>query len=376
MLEKLFETCRTGSDRTRWQAFERFQREQGEVLRRNCLFLALREHFAARDPDRADWHAWPEPYRDPASPDVRRFAETNRDRLEFFAWLQWIADDQLGAAAATARERGMAVGLYRDLAVGADRAGAETWVNDAAVVSGAQVGAPPDIFNPAGQDWGLPPFHPRALREEAYRSFVELVRANMRHAGGLRIDHVMGLAAPLLGAAGTETVGRRLCRNIRSTIWSGFSPSKASGTAASSSARISARCRKASASAWRRRTSSPTACCSSSRTSRPASSMPPQSYPSLALAVVGSHDLPTLRGWWEGRDLDIKERLGLFPGAGEARRQRETRERDKRQLVTALRRRGPARRRTANRISGRWPAPRISIWRGPRARWRWRRSTI
>jgi 4-alpha-glucanotransferase len=87
----------------------------------------------------------------------------------------------------------MAVGLYRDLAVGADRAGAETWADAAAVVSGAQVGAPPDIHNPAGQDWGLPPFHPRALREEGYRSFIELVRANIRHAGGLRIDHVMGL---------------------------------------------------------------------------------------------------------------------------------------------------------------------------------------
>ena len=211
VLEKLFETCRTGSDRTRWQAFERFQHEHSEVLRRNCLFLALREHFAARDPDRADWHAWPEPYRDPASPDVRRFAETNRTRLEFFAWLQWIADDQLGAAAATARERGMAVGLYRDLAVGADRAGAETWVNDAAVVSGAQVGAPPDIFNPAGQAWGLPPFHPRALREEAYRSFVELVRANMRHAGGLRIDHVMGLQHLYWVPQGQTPVGRRLC---------------------------------------------------------------------------------------------------------------------------------------------------------------------
>ena len=336
MLEKLFETCRTGSDRTRWQAFERFQREHGEVLRRNCLFLALREHFAARDPDRADWHAWPEPYRDPASPDVRRFAETNRTRLEFFAWLQWIADDQLGAAAATARERGMAVGLYRDLAVGADRAGAETWVNDAAVVSGAQVGAPPDIFNPAGQAWGLPPFHPRALREEAYRSFVELVRANMRHAGGLRIDHVMGLQHlywvpqgqkpsegayvrypldDLVGILALESQRHRclVVGEDLGTVPEGFRERMAAANILSYRVLFF------------------------EQDIETGEFVPPESYPSLALAVVGSHDLPTLRGWWEGRDLDIKERLGLFPGAGEARRQRETRERDKRQLVTALR---------------------------------------
>ncbi len=193
VLERLFDACRGSADPARWRAFEAFRREHGDVLERNCLFLALREHFAHEDPSHADWHAWPEEYRDPASPAVARFAEENRHRLDFFAWQQWVADEQLAAAAAAAEERGMAVGLYRDLAVGADRAGAETWANAAAVVSGAQVGAPPDIYNPAGQNWGLPPFHPRALREEGYRSFIELVRANMRHAGGLRIDHAMGL---------------------------------------------------------------------------------------------------------------------------------------------------------------------------------------
>ena len=180
-------------DPARWRAFEAFRREQGEMLERNYLFLALREHFAKQAASRADWHAWPEEYRDPASAAVARFAAENRHRVDFFAWLQWVADEQLGLAANTAKDRGMAVGLYRDLAVGADRAGAETWADSAAVVSAAQVGAPPDIHNPAGQNWGLPPFHPRALREEGYRSFVQLLRANMRHAGGLRIDHAMGL---------------------------------------------------------------------------------------------------------------------------------------------------------------------------------------
>ncbi|HEX4615198.1 MAG TPA: malto-oligosyltrehalose trehalohydrolase, partial [Stellaceae bacterium] len=168
VLEKLFNLCRS-VDPARWGAFEAFRRERGELLERNCLFLTLREHFANQDASRADWHAWPEEYRDPASPAVARFAAENRHRLDFHAWLQWVADEQLGAAATAAARRGMAVGLYRDLAVGADRSGAETWANTAAVVSGAQVGAPPDVYNPAGQNWELPPFHPRAWREEGYR---------------------------------------------------------------------------------------------------------------------------------------------------------------------------------------------------------------
>ncbi|WP_135470324.1 malto-oligosyltrehalose trehalohydrolase [Crenalkalicoccus roseus] len=334
LLERLFESCRA-ADPARWRAFEEFRRAQGEVLERNCLFLALREHFAARAPD---WHVWPEEYRDPASPAVARFAAENRHRIDFLAWLQWIADEQLGAAAATARERGMAIGLYRDLAVGADRAGAETWANAAAVVSGARVGAPPDVFNPAGQDWGLPPFHPRALREEGYRSFIALLRANMRHAGGLRIDHVMGLqhlywvpegAKPdagayvaypmedLIGILALES-HRQRCLVVGEdlgTVPEGFRERMAAANILSYRVLFF---EQDEAGAF----------------------LPPAAYPALALAVIGSHDLPTLRGWWEGRDLDLKERLGLYPEPGEAARQRERRAQDRAALLAALRREG------------------------------------
>ena len=138
-----------------------------------------------------DWHQWPEEYRRPDSPETVTFAHEHADEVTFQAWLQFIADRQLLDCHEAASE--MRVGLYRDLAIGASPGGAETWGNCAAVIDGVQVGAPPDIYNPPGQDWGLPPFDPRALRREAYRSFIELLRANMRHAGGLRIDHVMGL---------------------------------------------------------------------------------------------------------------------------------------------------------------------------------------
>ncbi len=336
VLEDLFHSCWSTADRARWDAFEAFRQELGEVLERNCLFLALREHFAGHDPAQADWHRWPDQYRDPASPAVARFAEENRQRLNFLAWLQWLADSQLGAAAAAAKEQGMAVGLYRDLAVGADRAGAETWTNAAAVVSAAQVGAPPDIHNPAGQDWGLPPFHPRALREEGYRSFIELVRANMRHSGGLRIDHVMGLQhlywvpqgqKPSAGAYVAYPVDdmigilaleshRQHCLVVGEdlgTVPEGFRERMAEAKVLSYRVLFF------------------------EQDGETGAFLPPDAYPPLALAVVGSHDLPTLRGWWESRDIDLKERLGLYPDPEEAGRQRAARERDQAQLLQALR---------------------------------------
>ncbi|HZT88856.1 MAG TPA: 4-alpha-glucanotransferase [Stellaceae bacterium] len=336
-LDLLFDACRSDAS-PRWRQFEAFRREGGELLQRNCVFLALREHFANAGLQ-ADWHEWPEDYRDPASPAVARFAAENRRQVEFLAWLQWVADEQLGAAATKAKECGMAIGLYRDLAVGADRAGAETWVNAAAVVSGAQVGAPPDIHMPAGQSWGLPPFHPHALREEGYRSFVELVRANMRHAGGLRIDHAMGLLhlywvpdgePPAAGAYVRypieDLVGilaleshRHRCLVVGEdlgTVPEGFRERMA--TANILSYRVLFFEQDPETSEF----------------------TPPGDYPELALAVVGSHDLPTLRGWWEGRDLDLKERFGLFPEKDEAARQRAARRRDRAQLVAALRREG------------------------------------
>ncbi|WP_372620051.1 4-alpha-glucanotransferase [Falsiroseomonas sp.] len=339
MLELLFETFRTVGDRKRHDAFAAFRRELGEVLERSCLFLALREHFARQAPELADWRSWPAGFRDPASPEVRRFAEEHAHRLDFHVWLQWVADAQLGAAAEAAARHGMVVGLYRDLAVGADSAGAETWTDQKAVLSGVQVGAPRDIFNPAGQDWGLPPFHPRALRAEGYRSFIELVRANMRHAGGLRIDHVMGLlhlfcipagkkpaegayiAYPiddLVGILALESQRNRclVVGEDLGTVPAGFRERMAAANILSY--RILFFEQEEDSGVFLR----------------------PDAYPPLAMAVVGSHDLPTLRGWWEGRDIDLKERYGLLPTEEEVRWQRDLRERDRARLLEALREAG------------------------------------
>ena len=331
VLNRLFDEfwADLGSDRR--QAFDTFRGERGAAFERSCLFQALRQHFAAQGPDMADWHGWPQPYQDPASPEVARFAQENAALVAFRVWMQWLADRQLAEAAAAAS--GMAVGLYRDLAVGADPSGAETWASQRAVVAGAQVGAPPDIYNTAGQDWGLPPFHPRALREEAYASFVELVRANMRHAGGLRIDHVMALQhlywvpkgqSPANGAYVRypldDLVGilalesqRNQCLVVGEdlgTVPAGFRERMEAAAILSYRVLFFEK--------------------------DETGFLPPESYPELALAVVGSHDLPTLRGWWEAADIGLRSRLRLIPDKAHAEEAREQRTDDRRQLVAAL----------------------------------------
>jgi 4-alpha-glucanotransferase len=331
VLRRLFEDFWTSAKPDRRQAFARFRSERGAAFERACLFQALRQHFAAQGPDQADWHNWPEPYRDPHSPAVASFAQEHEALVTFRVWMQWLADRQLAAAAEAAG--GMAVGLYRDLAVGADPSGAETWASQRAVVSGAQVGAPPDIYNTAGQDWGLPPFHPRALREEAYASFIELVRANMRHAGGLRIDHVMALQhlywvpkgqSPadgayvryplddLVGILALESQ-RNQCLVVGEdlgTVPVGFRERMAEAGILSYRVLFFEK--------------------------DESGFLPPEQYPDLALAVVGSHDLPTLRGWWEGADIELRHRLHLFADASAAQDAQDQRAADRRQLLDAL----------------------------------------
>jgi 4-alpha-glucanotransferase len=339
MLEVLFEVCRESADQRRWRTFETFKRERGPVLQRNCLFLALREHFAGQDSERRDWHCWPPEYRDANSSSVRDFARNHGNRLDFLEWLQWVADEQLAAVQRAATEKGMRIGLYRDLAVGADRAGAETWISPQAVVSGAHVGAPPDIHNPAGQDWGLPPFNPHASYEEAYRSFIELIRTNMRSAGGLRIDHAMGLQQlywipqgasaaegayvryPMQDLLGILTLEshRNHCIVVGEDL--GTVPEH-----------FRDRMNDAGILSYR--------VLLFEQDSKTGQFIPPAKYPVRSLAVSGSHDLPTLRGWWEARDIDLKLRLGLFPAPEEESRQREARRRDRLQLLETLRREG------------------------------------
>jgi 4-alpha-glucanotransferase len=141
-----------------------------------------------------DWRSWPAALADPRSAEVTGLRRTLADRIEFHAWLQWLTAGQFAAAQQAARRAGMSIGVITDLAVGAHPGGADAWARQDVIVPGISVGAPPDEFNQRGQNWTLPPWHPGRLAAQAGRPLAELVAASTSGAGGLRVDHVMGLA--------------------------------------------------------------------------------------------------------------------------------------------------------------------------------------
>ena len=335
ILELVWDGFRKDASPERQAAFAAFRAAQGPSLARFCLFQAQREAQGQADPALADWRRWPQPLRDPGSAESQAFAREHAQRLDFFAWLQWVADEQLASLSQQSASLGLSLGLYRDLAVGAGSAGAETWSNPGVVVEGVHVGAPPDLFNPAGQDWGLPAFDPNKLRAEAYRSFIELLRTNMRHAGGLRIDHIMALqhlywvpagepasegayiAYPfedMLAILALESHRQRcfIVGEDLGTVPKGFRERMAANGVLSY---------KVVFFEWR----------------EDESFKGPDEYDPGALATIGSHDLATLRGWWEGNDIKLKADCGLYPSEEEAAAQTARREQDRERFLQALR---------------------------------------
>jgi 4-alpha-glucanotransferase len=184
VLERCYAALR---ERRPWRAFAAGDPGLLDVAR----YEAIMEELTALDDEVYSWQQWPKELHDARGAAVERFAAQHAQRVEFYLFLQWLADRQLAVAAKAART--MPIGLYRDLAVGVDLGSADVWSDPDVYALGLSVGAPPDPLNTSGQNWGLPPFHPRVLRERRYEPFIQLLRANMRHAGALRIDHVMGL---------------------------------------------------------------------------------------------------------------------------------------------------------------------------------------
>lgn len=168
-------------------AYNDFLAEHGEALEDHATWYAIAERHGS------DWHAWPAPLRDPASPQTARARGELMDRVDFYCRLVWLTDAQLGAAQRSARDAGMGIGLVHDLAVGVHPGGADAWAQQRHFAAGMSAGAPPDAFNARGQDWGLPPWRPDRLAESGYAPYRALLRGLLRHAGAIRIDHVMGL---------------------------------------------------------------------------------------------------------------------------------------------------------------------------------------
>lgn len=311
--------------------FAAFVDAGGPQLEGYALFAALAEELRDRLGLRGGWSVWPEELRDPGSEAVRAFAATHAERIDFHKYLQWQADRQLGAVA---REyAGATIGLYRDLAVGTSADGADSWMTRDAFIPRVSVGAPPDQLNTRGQNWGLTPFHPEALRALAYEPFVRLLRANMRHAGALRIDHAMAIMrlfliphgrparegayiryplSDLLGILALESTRARcmIVGEDLGTVPAGFREQLAATEILGFRLLY-----------FQRRDDG--------------TFIPPEEYPAGAMVCTGTHDLPSLPSWWTGTDIDDRERLGVI-SLEQAAELREERSGAREHLLAAL----------------------------------------
>lgn len=248
-----------------------------------------------------DWRRWPADLQDPMSRATRAFAERHADDIRFHRWLQSIANDQIGAAQFQARTAGMALGLYLDVAIGVRLDGADVWAERTAFARGVCLGAPPDRFSPEGQNWTLAPFSPRGLRETGYKPFVDMLRKTMTHAGMIRIDHVLGFRRAfwlpesgvpgayvdypldtLLAITRIEAV-RANCLVVGEDL--GSVPEGLRDRLAGSGLLG----------------------CNVVQFERDGEAFrPPSQYRPNSIASFGTHDLPTLRGWWVGHDLEVR----------------------------------------------------------------------
>ena len=328
--------CRQPPSTPRRQVFETFRQTAGIPLTRHALAEALQAWFYQLDPACHGWRSWLPSYRDPDSDCCTRFAAEHADEILFFAYLQWLAHEQLQAARQLAQELGLAIGLYCDLAVGVDSAGAEVWAEPQVYAADAHIGAPPDDFSPTGQDWGLAPYQPVALRASGYQAFIATLRASMRYAGALRIDHVMGLSrlfwvppdstpaagayvnypfADLLGILALESQ-RNQCLVVGEDL----------GTVED---HVRQALDEAGVLSYR-------VLYFEKHWQGDHSFKLPEHYPEQALVTASTHDLPTLSGFWQGRDLQLRAELGLYPSEQLEQSLRETRAQDKVRLKAAL----------------------------------------
>lgn len=312
-------------------SFLRFIAEGGAALARFCLFEAISEAHGGQS-----WRNWPQALHEASAAALFAFASEHESRVRFHQFLQWLADAQLTRAAQDARAAGLSLGFCRDLAIGAAPDGAERWSGARNFIDGFAIGAPPDAFSREGQNWGLPPPNPIEIEKNGGADFAELVRANMRHAGALRIDHIMGLARLFIIPDGEKpAAGAYLSYPFETLI----------GQLALESRR--AECivvgEDLGTSPWGFRERIARADVLSYRVlwfERSGESFAqPTHYPEKAMACVSTHDLPTLEGWWAAADIAEKETLGLIaPEAADAAR--AARRAEKEALLDALRAQG------------------------------------
>lgn len=313
-LRAAYESFRDRPDPQRQAAFEAFRAERGEALSRFAAFEVLRRRF------KRVWWEWPAKWRQPTAAKIKSLQTEAAEDMGYYEFVQWIADAQLGAARAEARRLGLAIGLYIDLAVGVEPGGADAWSAQESIIPQVEVGAPPDLLNTAGQAWGVAAFNPRALEEAAFAPFVELLGAAMRHAGAIRLDHVLGLNRLYLiplGCAPQEGAYVRYPLHALLAVVALLSTAQRCLVIGEDLGTVPEDLRGILAdwgiwsyfvTLFERRDDG--------------HFQPPEQYRRNALVTFSTHDLPTFEGWRRGHDLRIKHGLGLDPGETDEERAR------------------------------------------------------
>ncbi|GLT16844.1 4-alpha-glucanotransferase [Vibrio zhanjiangensis] len=296
----------------RADAFLAFVEQGGDSLLHQAAFDALHTRLCNGDSEVWGWPAFPQELRSFDSKAVEHFIAENIDQVHMYMYLQWVADIQIGEAQELADEKGMSVGLYRDLAVGVANSGAETWADKGNLVMDVSIGAPPDVLGPLGQNWGLPPFNPQTLKSTGYEAYIKLLQANMKHCGALRIDHVLGLlrlwwipkqkkatqgaylyypVEDMLSILALES-HRHQCSVIGEDL----------GTVPDEIVELLADAGVHSYKVFFFETSK-----------EDGGYLSPSHYTQQSMAALCTHDMPTLRGFWHCDDLKMGQELGLYP---------------------------------------------------------------
>lgn len=315
----------------RGEAYTRYRQRHGKSLDQFAIFCALDAQMSVAGPHGPvpDWHAWPAALRDPNSGAVAEFARANAEAVDFHRYLQFALDEQLAAAG-----EGLAVGIYRDLAVGSAPNGSDTWAWPALFARDATVGAPPDAFAGDGQDWGFPPVVPQALRADRYHYWTRLLRAGFAHGGALRLDHVLGLFRLFWVPAGASPAHGAYIRYpaddllaivaLESHRHNAVVVGENLGTVPPEVGPAMER--------WGLLGSAVT------YFERDADGgfLAPERYPARALVTAGTHDHVPLAGFWSGRDLEIRRAIGVLADDAALDRARAERASDRRALVARL----------------------------------------
>ncbi|MBX7472566.1 4-alpha-glucanotransferase [Streptomyces sp. MAG02] len=306
---------------SRRMAFTAFRVARGRRLEDFATWCLLSELHGS------DWHDWPAELHDPHGAAVARVRREHADRIDFHMWLQWIADQQLSTAQSSGTDAGMPVGLICDLAVGVNGSGADAWMLNGLFAREMNVGAPPDPFNQAGQDWGQPPMRPDVLEQMAYAPLREMVSGALRHAGGVRIDHIMGLFRLWWVPRG---LGPRHGAYVR------YNHEAMVGVVALEAYRAGALVigeDLGTVEPWVRDHLASRGILGTSimwfETGPDGRPKQPQQWREHAMSSVTSHDLPPTSSYLRGDHVELRDRLGLLTesvdeGRENARRERET----------------------------------------------------